>query len=54
MASCWKTFGAASFGENGFVDKEVPHAHLHAMPVRVPVSREWVTDGTLIPLTAEC
>jgi diadenosine tetraphosphate (Ap4A) HIT family hydrolase len=39
-----ETFGHASFWEHGGVDKEVPHAHLHGVPVDVVLAREWF-DG---------
>src|SRR6266568_5575280 len=30
--------GAASFWENGYVDKEVRHAHLHGLPIQFPIA----------------
>jgi diadenosine tetraphosphate (Ap4A) HIT family hydrolase len=43
--------GAASFWENGFVGKEVPHAHLHGLPVHLPTPAEWVAEGKLLSVS---
>ena len=40
--------GAASFWENGYVDKEVRHAHLHGLPIQFPIASEWVAEGKLL------
>jgi len=42
--------GAASFWENGYADKEVPHAHVHGTPVQVRIAPEWVAAGKLLPV----
>jgi hypothetical protein len=42
------TCGAASFWENGFLGKEVSHAHLHGLPVQFPSVSEWVSEGKLL------
>jgi hypothetical protein len=39
-----ETFGSASFWEHGGADKEVPHAHLHGVPVDMILGPEWL-DG---------
>jgi hypothetical protein len=44
--------GAASFWEKGFVGKEVPHAHMHGLPVDVPSPVEWVSGGKLLPVNS--
>ena len=41
---------AATFWENGYIGKEVPHAHLHGMPVQFPDTAGWVISGTLMPV----
>jgi 8-oxo-dGTP pyrophosphatase MutT (NUDIX family)/diadenosine tetraphosphate (Ap4A) HIT family hydrolase len=45
------TCGVASFWENGIVGKEVPHAHLHGLPVNVPTPVEWVMERKLLAVT---
>jgi diadenosine tetraphosphate (Ap4A) HIT family hydrolase len=39
------TFGAASFWEHGGGDKEVPHAHLHGVPVDMVLGSTWLNSG---------
>ena len=41
---------AATFWENGYIGKEVPHAHLHGIPVLFPDPASWVATGTLMPV----
>ena len=44
------TFGRASFWEHGGADKEVPHAHLHGVPVDVVLGPEWVDNRRARPI----
>lgn len=45
---------AATFWENGYVGKEVPHAHLHGMPVQLPDVAAWVAAGKLLSVDDWC
>jgi diadenosine tetraphosphate (Ap4A) HIT family hydrolase len=40
-------FGRASFLENGGVRQEVPHAHLHSVPVTASIPPSWIERGIL-------
>jgi diadenosine tetraphosphate (Ap4A) HIT family hydrolase len=42
-----ETFGNASFWEHGGPDKEVPHAHLHAVPVGLVLPSEYLGQRAL-------
>jgi diadenosine tetraphosphate (Ap4A) HIT family hydrolase len=44
------TFGEAGFWEHGGPDKEVPHAHLHGVPVDVRFGPAWVAGGQVQPV----
>jgi diadenosine tetraphosphate (Ap4A) HIT family hydrolase len=39
------TFGEAGFWEHGGPAKEVPHAHLHGLPVDIVLGAEWPEQG---------
>jgi diadenosine tetraphosphate (Ap4A) HIT family hydrolase len=42
------TGSGATFWENGYAAKEVPHAHLHGIPIQFPVVSAWVAGGQLL------
>jgi diadenosine tetraphosphate (Ap4A) HIT family hydrolase len=42
-----ETFGHAAFYENGGAKQEVPHAHLHGLPLDPAVPDEWLEAGDL-------
>jgi diadenosine tetraphosphate (Ap4A) HIT family hydrolase len=38
-------FGKVAFFENGGINQEVPHAHLHAMPLNLTIPEEMIEQG---------
>ena len=40
-------FGRASFMENGSINQEVPHAHLHSLPFTLLLPDSWLEEGIL-------